>query len=227
MSKNRQYSGHRERLRQKFLISGIGSLHDYEKLELLLTYSVPIKDVKPVGKNLIKKFKYISSVMDADIDELMDIKGVGAQSIILIKFVRDLLTTYSYENMVGSDYLNSPEKVVDFSKLKIGALKNETFLIIFLTTKNKVIDYKFLSEGTVDSVAVYPRRVIELAFKRYASGIIIVHNHPSGDTEPSQNDIELTKEIEKLSCSLDLRLLDHLIVSKNKYYSFSRNGLLP
>ena len=220
------HSGHRERLRQKFLTSGIGSLHDYEKLELLLTYSVPVKDLKPVGKNLINRFKSISSVMDADIEELMEISGVGTKSIILIKFVRDLLTTYTYEKMVGSDYLNSPERVVDFSKLKIGALNNETFLVIFLTSKNRVIDYAFLSEGTIDSVAVYPRRVIELAFKQYASGIIIVHNHPSGETEPSPNDIELTKEIEKLSKSLDLRLLDHLIVSKDDYYSFSRQGLL-
>ena len=129
--------------------------------------------------------------------------------------------------MEGSEFLNSPEKVAAFSKLKIGPSANEKFLIIFLTSKNMVIGYNVISEGTVDSVAVYPRKVVELAFKKHASGIIIVHNHPSGDTEPSKSDIELTTEIKKLTSGLDLRLLDHLIVSKDGYYSFSSNGLLP
>jgi len=219
-------SGHRMRLRQKFFTSGISSLHDYEKLELLLAYSIPVKDVKPIGKRLIKKFKNISSVLDADADELLKTEGLGPASVILIKFVRDLLTTYSEEKMENTDFLNSPEKVVAFSRLKIGSSSNEKFLIIYVSAKNRVIDYEFLSEGTVDSVAVYPRRVMELAFKKHASGIIIVHNHPSGDIEPSKSDIELTKEFQKISSSLDLRLLDHLIVSKDEFYSFSRNGLL-
>ena len=226
MSSRDDKSGHRYRLRQKYLSKGMFSLHDYEKLELLLTYSVPVKDVKPVGKRLMKKFKSISSVLDADVEELSDIHGLGMMSIVLIKFVRDLLTIYSEEKMIDSDFLNSPDMVVDFARLKIGSSLNENFLVIFLTTKNRVIDYSFLSEGTVDSVAVYPRKIVELAFKKHASGIIIVHNHPSGDIEPSKSDIELTKEIQKLSLGLDLRLLDHLIVSKNSFYSFSKHGLL-
>ena len=219
-------TGHRNRLRRKFLSAGMAGLHDYEKLELLLTYSVPVKDVKPVAKRLIKKFKNISSVFDADYDELSYIEVLGETSILLIKFVRDILTSYSEEKMMNSDALNSPQKVVDFARLKIGASFNENFLVVFLTAKNRVIDYEFLAEGTVDSVAVYPRKVVELAFKNHASGIIIVHNHPSGDIEPSKSDIELTKEILNLSNGLDLRLLDHLIVSKNGFYSFSSNGLL-
>ena len=226
MTKGDHKLGHRMRLRQKFLTSGIFSLHDYEKLELLLTYSVPVKDVKPLGKRLIKKFKNISSVLDAEADELLNTEGLGASSVILIKFVRDLLTAYTEEKMGNTDFLNSPEKVVTFARLKIGTSANEKFLIIFVNSKNRVIDYEFISEGTVESVAVYPRKVMELAFKKHASGIILVHNHPSGDIEPSKSDIELTEEFQKLSSSLDLRLLDHLIVSKDEYYSFSRNGLL-
>lgn len=228
MGEDKQYLNHRSRLRNRFRESGIDSLENYEKLELLLMYCVPVKDVKPMGKRLMKKFNNsISSVMDADFNELQKVKGVGPVSATLIKFVRDLMTTYNCEKMTGSSYyLNSPTKVVDFARLKIGALKNEVFMVIFLNTKNKVICHELILEGTIDSVPVYPRRLIKMAFDKNASSIILVHNHPSGDTEPSINDVELTKQIEELSISLDIRLLDHLIVSKDEYYSFSSNGRL-
>jgi len=220
------YAGHRKRLRNKFQKSGFDGLHDYEQIELLLTYAVPVKDVKPVAKLLIKKFKNISGLLDASYEELKEIKGLGDSSVTLIKFVRALLTKYSEEQMFSSQIINSPEKVFEFSKLKIGSNKNESLMAIFLNTKNMVIRYEIVSEGSIDSVAVYPRRIIELALKYNASGLIIVHNHPSGDPSPSTSDNELTKELKNISESMDIRLLDHIIVSKKNYYSFSKEGKL-
>ena len=224
MSNNNKYTGHRKRLRSRFLKSGFEGLQDYEQVELLLTYAVPVKDVKPLGKHLIKKFKNLSGLLDASTDELMEVKGIGESSTVLIKFTRSLLTKYSEERMLFSDVLNSPENVYDFSKLKIGSNRNESLLAIFLDTKNKVISYEIVSEGSIDSFVVYPRKIIELALNNNASGLIIVHNHPSGDTSPSKSDHELTKELNDISESMDIRLLDHLIVSKNEYYSFKKRG---
>jgi len=178
MNNKNQYTGHRKRLRTKFKKSGIEGLHDYEQLELLLTYSVPIKDVKPVSKLLINKFKNISGVMDATEEELIKVKGIGDTSILLIKLIRSLLTKYSEEQMFSADAVNSPEKVYEFSKFKLGSKINESLMAIFLNTKNMVINYEIFSEGSIDSVAVYPRRIIEQALKNNASGIILVHNHP-------------------------------------------------
>ncbi len=226
MNNKNQYTGHRKRLRTKFKKSGIEGLHDYEQLELLLTYSVPIKDVKPVSKLLINKFKNISGVMDATEEELIKVKGIGDTSIVLIKLIRSLLTKYSEERMFSADAINSPERVYEFSKFKLGSKSNESLMAIFLNTKNMVINYEIISEGSIDSVAVYPRRIIEQALKYNASGIILVHNHPSGDTEPSTSDRELTSELKNISESMDIRLLDHVIVSKKGYYSFSQKGEL-
>ena len=226
MSNNKTHTGHRKRLRSRFLKSGVEGLHDYEQVELLLTYAVPVKDVKPAAKNLIKKFKNISGILDASYEELCKVKGIGESSAVLIKYIRSLLAVYSEEQMYLSDVLSSPEKVYEFSKLKIGSNKNESLMVIFLNTKNMVIDYRVISEGSIDSVAVYPRKIIELALKYNASGIILVHNHPSGDPSPSVSDNELTEELKKISETMDLRLLDHIIVSKKSYYSFSKQGKL-
>ena len=127
MQFNKVYAGHRKRLRAKFQKSGFEGLLDYEQVELLLTYAVPVKDVKPVSKLLIKRFQDISGLLDAKPEELQEIKGLGDSSAILIKFTRSLLTKYSEEKMLSSDVLISPEKVYEFSKLKIGSNRNEYF----------------------------------------------------------------------------------------------------
>ena len=220
------YAGHRKRLRAKFQKSGLEGLHDEEQVERLLTYAGPVKDVKPVSKLLIKRFKDISGLLDAKPEELQEVKGLGEASAVLIKFTRSLLTKYSEEKMFSSDVLNSPEKVYKFSKLKIGSNRNESLMAIFLNTKNMVINYEIFSEGSIDSVTVYPRRIIEQALKNNASGIILVHNHPSGDITPSTSDNELTEELKNISKSMDIRLLDHIIVSNKSYYSFSKEGKL-
>lgn len=220
------YVKHRERLRKKFADSGIKSLADYERLELLLTYAIPRKDVKPIGKELMKKYKSLSSVLDADIKDLQEIKGLGEYSALLIKFVRQLTTIYLEENLSNKDLLKSPEIVVNFCRMKMGANRNELFMAIFLNTKNEFIDYKIVSEGSINNVAIYPRKLIKLALDKHAAAVILVHNHPSGNTDPSNVDKEITESLVRISKDLEIKVLDHIIVSKHNYFSFLENGLI-
>ena len=220
------YINHRQRLRERFYKTGAEGMHDYELLELLLTFSIPRRDVKPVAKKLISTFGNLSGVLDADQKELEKLSGVGSMSASLIRLVKELYTSYLSENMKKNDVLSSPEAVIKFSRIKLSGLSNEAFMVVYVNVKNEVIDYTLLHEGTLDNVAVYPRRIIESALSSHASGIILVHNHPSGNPSPSKEDKILTKEIVDAASSLEIRVLDHLIVAKSGYFSFMENDLL-
>ena len=227
MNDKPHYVNHRGRLRERFRKAGADGMHDYELLELLLTYSIPRRDVKPLAKKLIDKFGSLSGVLDAGQKELEAVEGLGAMSAGLIRLVKELYCTYLSEEILERDVLSSPESVLNFVRVKLAGLTNEVFMVIYMNVKNEVIEHALLHEGTVDKVAVYPRRIIESALSHHASGIIIVHNHPSGNTMPSGEDRILTQEIAEAASTLDIRVLDHLIVGKEGYFSFMENSLLP
>lgn len=226
MSDTPHYINHRKRLRERFQKAGVGGMHDYELLELLLTYSIPRRDVKPVAKMLISEFGSLSGVLDAEPQKLEELKGVGTMTATLIRLVKELYGSYLAENMKRGDVLSSPEAVTEFARVRLAGLKNEAFMVIFMNVKNEVIDYTLLQEGTVDNVAVYPRRIIESALGRHASGLILVHNHPSGNPVPSGEDKRLTQDIVDAALTLDIRVLDHIIVGKSGYFSFLENNLI-
>jgi len=226
MSDSPHYVNRRKRLRERFQKAGVDGMHDYELLELLLTYSIPRRDVKPIAKTLIDRFGSLAGVLDADREELARIKGVGEMSATLISLVRELYSTYLAENMKKGDVLSSPESVLKFTRVRLAGLVNEAFMVIFLNVKNEVLDYTLLHEGTIDSVAIYPRRIIESALSKHAAGIILVHNHPSGNPAPSREDKALTGEITSAARTLDIRVLDHIVVGKAGYFSFLENNLL-
>jgi DNA repair protein RadC len=220
------YVNHRKRLRERFRKSGADGMHDYELLELLLTFSIPRRDVKPVAKKLISEFGGLSGVLDADQKKLEELSGVGSMSAALIRLVKELYNTYLAENMKRGDVLSSPETVLKFVRVRLSGMTNEAFMVIYMNVKNEVIDYSILHEGTIDNVAVYPRRIIETALSRHASGVILVHNHPSGNPMPSREDKILTREIADAAGTLDIRVLDHIIVGKDGYFSFMENDLI-
>jgi len=201
-------------------------MHDYELLELLLTYAIPRRDVKPIAKELIERFKGITGVMNASQEELESIEGMGPISATLIRLVKELFGLYMAERMEGRDLLASPQAVVDFARVKLAGLSHEAFMVIYLNTKNEVIEYEVVHEGTVDRAIIYPRRIIESALSHHASGLILVHNHPSGYPEPSEDDRRLTRSIYEVAHTIDIRVLDHIIVGRNGYFSFREGGLL-
>jgi DNA repair protein RadC len=221
-----QNAGHRQRLRERFEKSWAHGLHDYEMLELLLTYAIPRKDVKPIAKNLIHRFGSLAGVLDASLSELVAEPEMGKTSATLIKIIKEIGGVYLAEQMKKKDILTSPERVIRFASMKLSGLPHEAFMVIYLNTKNEVMDHLIINEGTVDQVAVYPRRIVETALARHAVGLIIVHNHPSGHTDPSEEDKRLTRTLKEAVRFLDIRLLDHLIVGKGGYFSFLERGAL-
>jgi DNA repair protein RadC len=226
MSKSHHHTGHRSRLRQRYLNSGSEGLHDYELLELLLTYAIPLRDVKPVAKELLNRFDNFAGVVDASPEELQDIPGIGAASSVLIKIVKDVCCSYLAERMEKRDALVSPAAVRDFARMKLSGKKDEALMVIYLNTKNHVNDYEILHVGTIDQTMVYPRTLIKKALSNNSSGLIIVHNHPSGICDPSEEDKRLTNAVRSAVETVDIRLVDHLIVGKGGYFSFIENELL-
>lgn len=220
------YIGHRERLREKFRRAAAEGLHDYELLELLLTYAISQKDVKPVAKELIKRFGSLAGVLDASQQELEEVPDLGPISATLIRLVKELHGAYLAERMEHRDLLSSPQAVVDFARAKLSGLPHEALMVIYLTIKNEVIDHETLHEGTVDRVVIYPRRIIEAALAHHAAGLILVHNHPSGHPEPSEEDKRLTQSIAEAARMVDIQVMDHIIVGKGGYFSFREERAL-
>lgn len=218
--------GHRGRLRERFERARADQFHPYEVMELLLTFSIPRRDVKPIAKHLLTRFGGIGGILDASSPELMSIPGVGRTTAALLRLVKEIGELYLRDRLKHRDALTSPRRVADYCAMRLSGLPHEAFMTLFLNVRNEILDARVINEGTIDQVAVYPRRIVEAAIAARASGLILVHNHPSGHTDPSEEDKRLTHVIRDAARPLDLRVLDHVIVGKGGYFSFSENGLL-
>ncbi len=220
------YLKHRERLKGKFTVSGPAALYDYEILELLLSYAIPRKDVKPPARQLLKKFGSIKGVMDADEAELKEIKGVGSHTAILFKLAKEIGSLYLKEKAKEKTQISCTSELLNYCKMALGGLPDERFCVIHLNAQNRVIDMETIQEGIVNQAVVYPRKVLENALKRKASAVILVHNHPSGHIKPSDADIKLTKTILETARMLDIIVHDHIIIGGNSFLSFREEGIL-
>jgi len=218
------YYGHRKRLKEKYLKSGLTSMEDYEVLELLLIHSQPRKDVKPAAKALLNTFGSLKKVMDADLDELSHVKDIGPNSALLIRLVKDMTVRYLAQAAEKKPHIGSTPELIRYCKAFFGGVKDELFQVIFLDNHHHILEVETLQEGTVNQAAVYPRKVLEKALKYKASGIILVHNHPSGYTKPSPEDIRVTRVIAQTAKKLDIKIHDHLIIGGDNYYSFRERG---
>ncbi|MCP3967256.1 MAG: DNA repair protein RadC [Lentisphaerae bacterium] len=214
-----------ERLRSKYLKSGINALHDYEVLELLLTFVIPRRDVKPIAKEMLLKFKDLQGVMDASLKDLTTCKGIGENAATMFLLLKDMCSEYLTVKIKKTDVVGSPTDVVNFARMVLGGAKQETFMVLYLNTKNHVLEYD-RHEGTVDRAAVYPRNIIKRCLELHASSIILVHNHPSGMTNPSPADINITRGIDQAATAVGIALHDHIIVSSQGYHSFRENRLI-
>ena len=220
------YHGHRQRLRDRFLSDMGENLPDYELLELLLFYSIPRVDVKPLAKELIEAFGSFGDVLNAEPERLVEFEKVTQQTIVQLKAVRESALRLSRSEVMEKPVLSSWQSLMDYCRAAMGYNKTEQFRILFLNRKNILIADELQQEGTVDHTPVYPREVIKRALDLNASALIMVHNHPSGDPTPSKMDIAMTKEIAEAGEKLGVTLHDHVVVSKKRYYSFKSEGLL-
>jgi len=218
--------GHRRRLREKFLRSGIEAFLDYEVVELLLTLATPRRDCREPAREALRRFKNLRGVLEASLEELQEIKGIGPHNIFGLKFVHEVARRFLRDKMMSRPYCRSSREVFDYLFHSLRDLKKEKFKVLFLDVKNQIIEEKTLFEGTVDASAVYPREIMREALKHNASGLIFVHNHPSGDPEPSLCDKEITRELVFAAGIMQLKVLDHIIIGNNRYFSFADAGLI-
>ncbi len=220
------YTEHRKRLKAKYLESGLSGFADHEVLELLLTYAVARKDMKPTAKGLLKEFKTLSDVMSADPEVLSQVDGVGEHSAILLSLVHAAAERFLKQESKKRFSLSSPQALYDYCRISLGKQKREQFRAYYLNSKNKLVAEEILQEGTVDQTVVYPRTVLEQALKHKAMGVLFAHNHPSGNLTPSSHDLKLTRLLIKTTATLGIKVHDHLIVTEDGYLSFHEKGLL-
>lgn len=222
------YLGHRERLRQRFLLGAGKDMADYELLELVLTIALPRKDVKPLAKTLVAKFGSFAEVINADKDELCAIPGIKENTVTVLKIINAASQRTSWQNLQSFDgpVILNLDSLIDYCRSGMCYSDVEELRLIYLDSKLHVIGQEIMQKGTINSVAIHPREVIKAAMNNHASAIVMIHNHPSGNVQPSKSDILMTERIDEACESIGIRLLDHLIISHRDYYSFAQNGII-
>lgn len=220
--------GHRKRLRERFQKNGLRGFAEHEILELLLTLCIPRKDVKNLSKCLLKKFGNIRNVLDAEPHLLKRIKGLGDASVTHLALIKAFTIYYLQQETEKTCVFNNNEALIKFWQMRLGPLKHEVFEVAYLDSSYRLVNdgIERLEEGSIDRTAVYPRKVLTSAMLHDASHIVIAHNHPSGNPSPSQADFQLTQAIQYAGTILSIRLLDHIIIAKDEFYSFRQSGFL-
>jgi DNA repair protein RadC len=213
------YHGHRERLRARFAETGGDALPDYELLELVLFRSVPRQDVKPIAKDLIKRFGTFVEVLAAAPARLTAVAGVGENVVLDLKIVEAAARRLAKGAVAQRPVLSSWSSVLDYCRTAMAFMDKEQFRLLFLDKRNALIADEVQQSGTVDHTPVYPREVVKRALELSASALILVHNHPSGDPSPSAADIRMTREIVEAAKPLGITVHDHIIVGRNGHAS--------
>ena len=218
-------SGHRERLRTRFLKSGHDAFADHELLELLLMGVVLRRDVKPIAKALLLRFGNLNAVVAASIPELTNVDGVGESIAIHLKAVHAILLRGEQETIQKQPILSSWASLLNYLKLDLEHEKREQFRVLFLDKKLRLIKDEMMGDGTIDHAPVYPREIARRALELSSSSVVLVHNHPSGDAKPSPQDIVMTKKIITALEQIEVKVIDHIIVGFEGSVSMKAIGL--
>lgn len=223
----KHYHGHRRRLRERFIQNGLAGFSQHEVIELLLTLAIPRADVKEPAKRLLGRFGDLRGVLDAPLDELEAVSGVGPVAAAGLHIVRAAATAY-LQHTVAARALLEPGDLIDFWRMRIGALRHEAFAVGYLDTAYRLLPngVEIVQRGTLDRAAVYPRQVIAGALKREAAALVLAHNHPNGDVAPTESDRRLTEAIVDAAQAVQVRVFDHIVVSATTGFSFRAAGWL-
>ncbi|MFQ5428269.1 MAG: DNA repair protein RadC [Thermodesulfobacteriota bacterium] len=214
----------KERLKARFLKTALNSFQKHETIEFVLTYAMPRSYVSPVAKRLLKTFKGLRGVFDATCDELRVVEGMTENAVVLIGFLKEMATLYLRERIMGKDVISTKKDVLEYLNLSLSGERVEKFIALFLNARNELLAIETLHEGTINQTVVYPRKVIERAFKNNAHSVIFVHNHPSGDPAPSAVDRQLTGILHRAAIAVDLVVQDHIIIGRDKHFSGRESG---
>jgi DNA repair protein RadC len=206
--------GHRQHLRERFAKSGLSGFQNYEILELLLTLAIPRRDVKPIAKQLLKKYSSFADVFDLSIEELTQIDGIGKNSALIFTLIRELCNHYLSECAsvrVCEDRLAAIQRAM---RMKIGNSSREYMMVVFVNNSMQVVD-SIVYKGSMKEVSANLNEIASIAFKSSATGVFLAHNHPSGRMTPSLTDIKATETLALILRAIDIALHDHFIVSRS------------
>lgn len=229
-SLEKHYIGHRSRLKEKFNIDD-SNLFNYELIELLLFFSIPRKDTKIIAKNILSENNNsLKEIFYGNFSSLKKINGIGESTLTLFKIISKIYKKISVEEVLNQKIsIDNMDSLVNFLQCHIGFMKKEHFCEIFMNNELEIIKFSIYDYGTIDEIAIYSREIISKAIELGASNLIIAHNHPSqflSKITPSEADKRITLELNKMLLNLKINLIDHIIISGEKYFSFYSNGLL-
>ena len=219
------HEGHRERLRERFLKEGLENFEDHNILELLLFYSIPVKDTNEEAHRLIERFGSLSEVFDAKYEDLCTVKGIGEKTALLIKLMPELFNKYEVDKLnKGVVMLNNANLVAEYSSKYFKGLTNEKLYAMYLDSNCQLLDFQCVGEGNATLTPLNTRKLAEYAYKSNAVSVILIHNHPSGIMAPSKKDIDLTMHIADLMAAIGIRLDDHVIIGNGgDFFSFRKS----
>ena len=219
------YWGHRARVRERVMKSGVEAMADYELLELLLFYSIERIDTKPLAKRLLERFGTLGDIFAAEPAQLREFE-IDQKTLIHFRAMREVGRRLAERKVKDMPVLTNWQQLIDYCHAALAHEKTEQFRILFLDRKNVLIADEIQQRGTIDHTPVYPREVIKRALAHNAAALILVHNHPSGDPKPSRDDIEMTREIKAAAETLGIAIHDHLVIGRKGHASFRSLGLI-
>lgn len=215
-----------QRPREKLLQHGVGALSDAELLAVFLRTGVSGKDAVTLAAELLQQFNSLPGLFNAGLSEFSAIHGLGPAKFAQLQAVLELAKRAIYQDLGQGLQLSSPAAVRQYLQLSIGHLAHECFVAMFLDVKNRLICSEQMSRGSLSHAAVYPREILKSCLKNNAAALIVAHNHPSGNAEPSQADLTLTQTLQQALSYIEVRLLDHFIVANPHVYSLAEHGQL-
>ena len=215
-----------ERPREKLLHHGAMSLSDVELLALFLQSGVAGQSAVDLARQLLKEFGSLTKLLRADRKHLCAVRGCGVARYALLQATLELARRHIYTVVSERDVLSSPDAVRQYLSLQLSGLQHEVFGALFLDNRHRVIEYKEMFQGTIDSAAVYPREVVKKCLSSNAAAVIFAHNHPSGVAEPSDTDVLLTRKLIDALSLIDVRVLDHMVIGEGVQTSLAERGLM-
>lgn len=218
------HAGHRDRMKRRFLETGLNGFSDVNALEFLLFYSIARQDTNPLAHELMNRFGSLKGVLEAPVSDLLTVRGIGENSAILLRLISEVSRRYLISKRKIGEQLNTPEDVFGFVMPLFAFAAEERLFMLSLDTNNRVLHCGEISQGDADSVYANPRKIISIAMETKAAKIILAHNHPSGILIPSNEDIRFTEKLCDALLVFHIQLLDHIIVGDGEYVSMRDQG---
>ena len=215
-----------ERPRERALRQGLKSLSNRELLAIVIRHGNKQGSALDIADEILKKTQDLLPLASMSLDDLMKINGLNKAKGLELLAAVEIGRRMSYEQCRGKDVIKDPDSMIKWLNLEIGMQNQEMFLVVFLNTRNQILDYEIVFKGTLDRSLVHPREIFKKALLCSSSKIIAVHNHPSGNPEPSAEDVMITEQISEIGHLMNIELLDHVIVARNNHFSFKQSGLL-